>query len=69
MVRRERLFRERCVQCGIEVDKPDAWNTARAKCLSIVDQRWFPRYGLGAHRDQRLFACSAVRRRLAHARF
>ncbi|ACO64315.1 voltage-gated ion channel superfamily [Micromonas commoda] len=41
VVRRERLFRERCVQCGIEVDKPDSWNTARAKCLSIVDQRWF----------------------------
>ena len=41
VVRRERLFRERCVQCGIEVDKSDAWNTARAKCLSIVDQRWF----------------------------
>ena len=41
VLRKERLLRERCVECGIEVDKPDAWNTARAKCLWIVDQRWF----------------------------
>ena len=33
VVRRERLFRERCVQCGIEVDKPDL-GTRRGQSVS-----------------------------------